>query len=217
MTARVVLDDGVGRAEAIDVLNAGGIVALPTDTVYGIGVALSTPGGIERLFAAKQRPPERGVALLVGSAEQAGEVGRMTPSAKALAEALWPGGLTIVIPQRSTVPLPTVLTGGAPTIGLRLPDHATPRALAGAVGPLPVTSANVSGRPEAADAAEIVAQLGDDIDLVLDGGPAPGGPPSTVVDCSREQAVVLRLGAIGIERLAAVLAAAGLGLRGDNG
>ena len=84
--------------------------------------------------------------------------------------------------------MPAALTGGTPTIGLRVPDHAAPRALAAAVGPLPTTSANVSGLPEARDAAEILAQLGDGVDLILDGGPARGGPPSTVVDCTGDAA-----------------------------
>ena len=122
----------------------------------------------------------------------------------------WPGGLTVVVPQRPDVPLPAALTGGTPTIGLRVPDHDAPRALAAAVGPLPTTSANVSGLPEARDAHEILAQLGDGVDLILDGGPARGGPPSTVVDCTGERPLVLRDGAIPVARLAAILDAAGI-------
>jgi L-threonylcarbamoyladenylate synthase len=212
VTARteVVRDDAAGRARAVAVLRAGGLVALPTDTVYGIGVALETPGGVERLFAAKRRPPDKGIMLLLDDAAQAARIGHMTPSAIALAEAIWPGGLTVVVPQRPDVPLPATLTGGLPTIGLRAPDHAAPRALAQAVGPLPVTSANVSGLPEASDAEAIVEQLGEAVDLVLDGGPAHGGPPSTVVDCTGERPVILRVGAIPPDRVAAVLDAAGV-------
>lgn len=210
MTARVVIDDAAGRAEAVAALRAGGVVALPTDTVYGIGVALDTPGGIERLFAAKRRPPDRGIVLLLDEAAQAGRVGVMTPAAAALADACWPGGLTVIVPQRPGVVLPGVLTGGRPTIGLRVPDHGAPRTLARALGPLPVTSANVSGLPEAGDAAGILEQLGAAVDLVLDGGPAHGGPASTVVDCSGEVPVVLRTGAIGTDRVAEILAGAGV-------
>lgn len=210
MTARVVPDDPAGRAVAVEVLRDGGVVALPTDTVYGIGVRLDTPGGIERLFAAKRRPPERGIMLLLADAAQAGEIGVMTPAATALAGACWPGGLTVVVPQRPDVVLPAVLTGGAPTIGLRVPDHEAPRALARGVGPMPVTSANVSGLPEAADAAGVLAQLGDAVDLILDGGRAHSGPASTVVDCTGDRAVILRVGAIAPERVAAVLVGAGL-------
>ena len=212
MTARVVPDDPTGRAEAVTVLRAGGIVALPTDTVYGIGVALDTPGGIERLFAAKRRPPDKGIMLLLHDAAQAGEIGVMTPAAAALAAACWPGGLTVVVPQRPEVDLPVALTGGAPTIGLRVPHHDAPRTLARGVGPLPVTSANVSGLPEAADAAGIVAQLGGAVDLILDGGPAHGGPASTVVDCTGDRPSVLRAGAVAVEHIVDILAGIGITL-----
>lgn len=210
MTARVVADDPAGRARAVDVLRGGGLVALPTDTVYGIGVALDAPGGIERLFAAKRRPPEKGIVLLLADIGQASEIGRLTPAAAALGAACWPGGLTVIVPQRPDVTLPGALTGGAPTIGLRVPDHAAPRALARELGPVPVTSANLSGLPEARDAAAILEQFGDAVELVLDGGPAGGGPPSTVVDCTGEVAAILRTGAVARGRIADVLAAAGL-------
>lgn len=196
MTARVVRDDDDGREEAVRVLRAGGIVALPTDTVYGIAVSLETPGGIEALFAAKERPPDRGVMLLLADAAQAPSIGQWPVAAATLADAFWPGGLTLVVPQRPDVPLPAALTGGAPTIGLRVPDHPAPRALAASVGPLPTTSANRSGVPEASDAAAIVDQLGHAIALVLDGGPAHGGSPSTVVDCTVDPPRILREGAI---------------------
>ncbi len=205
MTARVVADDAAGRAVAIEALQAGGIVALPTDTVYGIGVALDTPGGIEALFAAKDRPPDRAIMLLLADAAQAPTIGEWPPTAAALAEAFWPGGLTLVVPQRTDVMLPAVLTGGAATIGLRVPDHEAPRALAAAVGPLPTTSANRSGAPEAGDASAIVEQLGHAVAVVLDGGPAHGGPPSTVVDCTADPPRILRAGAIPAEAVAAVL------------
>ena len=215
MTARIVPDDEAGRAVAVEVLRDGGIVALPTDTVYGIAVSLTTPGGLERLFHVKQRPPDKAVMLLLDDAAQAGEAGSMTPAARALAIACWPGGLTVVVPQRPDVRWPAALTGGSATIGLRVPDHDAPRALARAVGPLPTTSANVSGAPEAGDAAGIVAQLGDAIDLVLDGGPAHGGPASTIVDCTGPRPVILRAGAVSPERVAAILETARIELAAD--
>ena len=113
-------------------------------------------------------------------------------------------------PARPDVRLPAALTAGRPTIGLRVPDHACPRALAAALGPMPATSANLSGQPDAADAQAVVDQLGDSVDLVLDGGPASGGPASTVVDCTTDRPGLLRAGAIDLARLAAVLDAAGL-------
>ena len=210
MSARIVVDDADGRAEAVEVLRRGGVVALPTDTVYGIAVALDVAGGIERLFRVKRRPPDRGIMLLLGAAPQAGSIGVMGAAASALADACWPGGLTVVVPQRPDVPLPAALTGGTPTVGLRVPDHDAPRALAAAVGPLPTTSANVSGLPEARDAQEILVQLGDGVDLILDGGAARGGPPSTVVDCTGDRPLVLRDGAIPVARLVAILDAAGV-------
>ena len=209
MSARIVLDDAAGRAMAVDVLRGGGIVALPTDTVYGIAVALETPAGIERLFHVKQRPPDKGIALLLASEAQAASIGVIGPAAAALANACWPGGLTLVVPRRLDVAVPGALTGGSPTIGLRVADHPAPRALAEAVGPLPTTSANVSGRPEARDAAGILDQLGDAVDLVLDGGPAHGGPASTVVDCSGDRPRLVRVGAIPERRIVEILATAG--------
>jgi L-threonylcarbamoyladenylate synthase len=211
------LSDGPpAREEAIRILRAGGIVAVPTDTVYGIAVALDTPGGIERLFAAKQRPPDKAIALLLADATQAAAIGDLTPAAAALAEACWPGGLTLVVPRRADVPLPAALTGGAlapgaiPTVGLRVPDHEAPRALARALGPLPTTSANRSGEPELGDADAIEAALGDALDLILDAGPARGGPASTVVDCSGPEPIIRRVGAMPAEVVDAILQHAGV-------
>jgi len=199
---RRVADDPAGRDEAIAVLRSGGVICLPTDTVYGIAVALETQGGIEQLYAAKSRPPDKAIALLLADVDQAAEIGELSEAVRALAGAFWPGGLTLVVPRRTDRPLPAALTGGelAPgevsTVGLRVPGHATPRALAAALGPLPTTSANRSGEPEARDADEIEAILGDSIDLILDGGPSSGGMASTVVDMSGGTLRILRHGAI---------------------
>lgn len=210
MTAPIVPDDPGGWATAIETLRAGGVVALPTDTVYGICVALDTPRGVERLFEIKRRPPDKGIMLLLDRLEQAKAIGEMTPTAWALARACWPGGLTVVVPQRADVALPAALTGGLPTIGLRVPDHPSPRALARGVGPLPTTSANVSGVLEARNTDEIRDQLGHAVDLILDGGPAHGGPASTVVDCTGAVPRVLRAGAVEVDRVIAILNEAGI-------
>lgn len=210
MAPPILRDDPRGRAAAIDVLRAGGIVALPTDTVYGIACDLRAPGGVERLFTAKSRPADRAIMLLLADPAQAPAIGIIGEAARVLAAAFWPGGLTLVVPRRPDVRLPAALTAGVPTIGLRAPDHASPRTLAGAVGPMPTTSANVSGQPLAPDAHAIVEQLGDGVDLVLDGGPAPGGPASTVVDATVERPTIIRAGAIDPARLAEVLEAAGI-------
>lgn len=210
MTARLLPDDASGRGEAVAVLRAGGIVAMPTDTVYGVGVALGAPDGLRRLFSAKDRPSDRSIVLLVADLDQAASVGVLSPAARILAERFWPGGLTLVLAQAPGATLPAVLTAGAATIGVRVPDHDCPRALARALGPLPVTSANLSGQPDARDANEVLAQLGSRIDLVLDGGPARGGVPSTVVDCTSEGPRILRGGAVDRIDLAAALDPAGL-------
>lgn len=205
MTARLLPDDAAGRREAVRVLQAGGIVAMPTDTVYGIGVDLAAPDALPRLFAAKDRPLDRAIVLLVADLEQAETVGVFEPHARILARRFWPGGLTLVVRQAPKSALPAVLTAGSSTIGLRMPDHACPRELARALGPLPVTSANLSGAPDARDAAAVLAQLGERIDLVLDGGPARAGVPSTVVDCSGNPPRVLRAGAIAPSAVEAAL------------
>jgi L-threonylcarbamoyladenylate synthase len=203
--ARLLPDDASGRAAAIAELTAGGLVAMPTDTVYGVGVALSAQDGLPRLFAAKDRPLDKAIVLLVADIEQAASVGVLSPAARILAERFWPGGLTLVLPQCPDAGLPAVLTGGAATIGVRVPDHDCPRAIASILGPLPVTSANLSGGPDARDAAAVLAQLGDRISLVLDGGAPRGGTPSTVVDCSGDEPRILRAGAISAEDIEAAL------------
>jgi L-threonylcarbamoyladenylate synthase len=215
MPTRVVPDGPVGRGAAIETLEAGGLIAFPTDTVYGIGVAATTANGIERLFAAKGRPPDRAVVLLLGDAAQANAIAIVTPAAAALSDAFWPGGLTIVLPRRPDGAFRLALTtdpASAPleTVGLRVPDHPAPRAIARALGALPTTSANRSGEPEARDAREIQAHLGAALDLILDGGPAPGGLPSTVVDATTATVTILRHGAVSDAEIGRVLRAAGL-------
>lgn len=196
MGVQVVADDAVGRTEAVRVLRAGGVVGLPTDTVYGIGVGLWTPGGVERLFAIKDRPPEKAIMVLIDDLTQVADLVTVPDAARRLAERHWPGGLTIVLPLVPGAPVPAALVAGARTLGVRLPAHPSPRALARDLGPLPTTSANRSGEPDARSAADVVATLGDRLDLVLDGGPSPGGIPSTVVDCTGPTLRVVRAGAI---------------------
>lgn len=196
---RILPDGEAARVEAVRLLRAGLIVAVPTDTVYGIAADLALPDAIERLFAAKRRPPEKAVAVLLADMAQAATLGEITPHARVLGERFWPGGLTLVLPVRPGAVLPRVLAAGAPTIGVRVPDHDAPRAIARSLGPLPTTSANVSGEVDARDAQEIAARLGDAIALVIDGGPIHGGPASTVVDCTWDLPVIRREGAIPAE------------------
>lgn len=206
----VVADDAEGRALAVEALLRGEVVALPTDTVYGVAVDLRLPGALDRLFEAKGRTRDKAIMLLLAETEQAADVGVFTPAARVLAGIGWPGGLTLVLRQRPGAGLPPELTGGAPTVGLRLPDHPAPRALAAAVGPLPTTSANLAGHAAAATALEIIEQLGDAVALILDGGPAHGPLASTVVDCTGDLPVILRAGVLAPSRLARGLDEAGL-------
>jgi L-threonylcarbamoyladenylate synthase len=208
--ARILPDGDATRVEAVSLLRAGGIVAVPTDTVYGIAADLALPDAIERLFAAKRRPPEKAVAVLLADVDQAEAIGILGSAARVLGERFWPGGLTLVLPVRPGVRLPRVLAAGSPTIGVRVPDHPAPRALARALGPLPTTSANVSGDPDARDAREIAALLGSALALVIDGGPIHGGPASTVVDCTLHLPVIVRQGAIPAARIVEALEEAGL-------
>ncbi len=221
MVARLLADGPDGRAEAARILESGGLVAFPTDTVYGIAISSRTEGGLARLFAAKGRPPDRAIVLLLANVDQAAELGTLGPAGEALANAFWPGGLTLVVRRRGdAVPALSLATGDVPggtgTVGLRVPDHPTPRTLAAAVGPLPTTSANRSGEPEARDARDVLNQLGAALDLVLDGGPARGPRPSTVVDVSGETPRILRDGAISADKIAAALATAALGAAGPH-
>jgi L-threonylcarbamoyladenylate synthase len=211
MTAPVVPDEQPWRAIAWFRLWSGGVVAIPTDTVYGLAASLSHEEAIEELFRIKGRPEDRAIVLLVDKVDQAESVGVFSPAARALAERFWPGPLTLVLPQAPEAKLPAVLTGGRSTIGVRLPDHPCPRFLAGILGPLPVTSANLSGGPDSTEVAVMMAQLAERLSLVLDGGPTQFGGPSTVVDCSGERPCILRAGVLEPARLAALLDEAGFG------
>jgi L-threonylcarbamoyladenylate synthase len=205
MTATVRQDDRAGRAAAIDVLRAGGVIALPTDTVYGICVALSTPGGVDRLFAVKNRPPDKAISVLADDLGQVEDSVAVPDEGRRLAAAFWPGGLTLVLPLEDRALLPAALTAGTAALGVRVPAHPSPRALARELGALPTTSANVSGAPDPVTAADVATAIGDRIDLILDGGPSPGGVASTVVDCTAMPIRILRVGAVAASEIARAL------------
>ncbi|MEL7675076.1 MAG: L-threonylcarbamoyladenylate synthase [Chloroflexota bacterium] len=190
-------------AEAASVLRAGGLVVLPTDTVYGLAAAIDA-AAIDRIFAAKQRPPERAVPVLLADAGAAPLVtSDFPPAARRLAARFWPGPLTIAALRRDD--LPPNLTQ-LPTVGVRVPDHAATRAvLAAAGGALAVTSANRSDEPPACTVADALAALGERVALYLDGGPCPGGVPSTVIALEGDAPRVLRAGPITEQALRAAL------------
>ena len=179
---------------AVAALRSGTVVAIPTDTVYGLAVDPTMPGGTDTLFALKDRPRSLELPVLVASVEQAealaGPAG-LSPLARHLADVFWPGALTIVVPRRPG--LSWALGGSAGTIGLRVPDHAVARALCGEVGALATTSANVHGEPPCTEADAVMRSFGPTV-VVVDGGRCDGAPSTVVsalddVRCLREGAV----------------------------
>jgi len=188
--------------EAAAVLSAEGLVMLPTDTVYGVAVLGSRAGAAEVLATAKGRPVEQAVALLVGSVEQADAVALLDDRARAVAGALWPGPLTLVLPRVATNEWD--LGGRSTAVGVRWPDMPFVTDLARAAGPLAVTSANPHGRPTAATAEAAASSLGVAVDLVIDGGPCDG-EPSTVLELIGTEVQVRRPGAITVEQVRSVL------------
>lgn len=203
MTAPVLATDREGIDAAIAALRAGEVVAIPTDTVYGVAVALGVDGATSRLFAAKRRPHDVDLPVLIGRASDAADlVDAVPPHAARLMERFWPGPLTLVL--RRSPSLTADLGASSSTVGIRCPDHELVAALAAAVGPLATTSANPHRRPTPPDAAGVAAQLGDGIALVLDGGRCEGAP-STVLDCTGEDVTVLREGRIPWPEIAAAL------------
>ena len=208
MKTHVVSADRPGAlAQAAAVLRAGGLVAFPTDTVYGVGAHALLPDAVARLYTAKVRPEGKAIPLLLADAADIERVSRdLPPLAWRLIAAFWPGALTLVVPRSAW--LPDIVTAGGPTVAVRLPDHPTPRALARALGaPLAATSANLSGQAEATTAAEVVAQLEGRIALLLDGGVCAGGVASTVLDLTVHPPAILRAGALDLAPLQRLLAA----------
>lgn len=179
---------------ALEVLNAGGLVAFPTDTVYGLAAAMMDDNAIQALYDVKGRESTKAIALLIGTLEQ---IHVITPGftgiANQLALRFWPGALTLVVPRRPELP---ASLSAYPTVGVRMPNHPFALALLCQAGPLAVTSANLSGQPSAVTAGQVLEQLAGRIPLILDGGACPGGVPSTVVDCTAPEPVILRQGAI---------------------
>ena len=192
-------------AQAVDVLRRGGIVAFPTDTVYGVGADVRQPEAIAALYEVKERPLSKAIPVLLARAEDLCSVAREVPkSAWRLAEQFWPGALTLVV--RRSPSLPSILTAEGPTVAVRVPDHPVVRALIEGLGaPLAATSANISGQPSSVTADDVLAQLGGRIALILDGGPCPGGRSSTVVDLTTTPPRVLRPGPISAEQIRAAL------------
>lgn len=201
------VDPAAAVAAAVDRLRAGGVVVLPTETVYGVAAVATDPAAVEEVFVRKGRPAERLVAVLVADVDQARSLAEVDDRFERLADAVWPGPLTMVVPRRPGAGLTLGLApgqdgeDGPATVGIRCPDHDLVRAVATEVGPIATTSANRSGEPTPADAAAAAAALGGGL-LAVDGGPCTG-VPSTVLDLTVDPARILRLGSLGPDDLAA--------------
>lgn len=188
---------------AAESLQAGNLVVLPTDTVYGVG-GLITEQAIERIYMAKKRPPEKALPVLLSDEAAVLRVAQSFPLwAQRLADAFWPGPLTLVLPKRDDLP-PNL--SSLPTVGVRVPDHDRARAIiAAAGGALAVTSANRTDQPPACTVQSAIRYLSDAVALYIDGGTCAGGVPSTVVTMEHDELAILRTGPISEAAVRAVL------------
>jgi L-threonylcarbamoyladenylate synthase len=194
--------DPLALPYALKILQSGGLVAFPTDTVYGVGALAFDRAAVENIYAAKDRPAEKAIPVLIGDVDDLAKVTAAVPEiALKLAARFWPGPLTLVVPKHPDLPEAISTT---PTVGVRIPDNPVARALLRLAGPMAVTSANLSGQPSPSTAQEVFAQLGGRIALILDGGKTPGGVPSTVVNCVGAVPQVLRAGPIPKSEILAV-------------
>jgi L-threonylcarbamoyladenylate synthase len=194
----------VSLESIVDAVMRGGVVAVPTDTVYGLACHPDHPEAAERIFQIKRRPPEMELSLLGATAADMQRYGRLrdNPAAARLAERFWPGPLSIIVPAAEPRH-PAIPRHGA-SISLRVPAHPGLRALLERTGPLATTSANRHGEPAAATAEEVERLLGAEVDAILDGGPA-AGLPSTIIDCSVDPPRLLRTGPLGADELSPYL------------
>ena len=199
--AAVLLPDAAGVEAAAAALRRGELVGLPTETVYGLAGHALDPTAVARIFAAKRRPADNPLIVHLAAGDELARLARVvTPLARRLAAAYWPGPLTLVLAAGASVP--PITRGGLDTVAVRVPDHPVALAVLQASGlPLAAPSANLSGRPSPTRAVDVVAELGSRVALVLDGGRCTVGVESTVVDARGEVPVVLREGAVTREDL----------------
>lgn len=185
---------------AVSVLRDGGVVAYPTDTLYGLAVDPRRHDAVEKLFLVKGRSPNVAIPLIGGSLEQATEVAVFGEGERRLASAFWPGPLSIVAPARPIVS--GLVLGGGGTVAVRVPAHPVASALALAFGfCITATSANLSGEPGSADPEAVARSLSERVDCLIDAGSAPGGLPSTIVELRDGAPVLIRAGAIAWDRV----------------
>ncbi|MFN2275947.1 MAG: L-threonylcarbamoyladenylate synthase [Anaerolineales bacterium] len=196
---RIAASDLGWLGQARQVLERDGLVIFPTDTVYGLGCLIHSDRGIERLYQVKGRPERKAIPVLIGDPGHLARVSdRIPEAAERLIQRFWPGALTIVLPRRPTLP---EALGPLATIGVRMPDHPVALQLLAAMGPMAVTSANLSGAQETRTAEAAWHELGAQVELTIDGGETPGGKPSTVVDLTQPDFPILRPGPVSYEAI----------------
>ena len=205
MMSRILpVEDSQALEQAAVIIREGGVVAFPTDTVYGIGVSAFDSRAIDKLYRIKNRPRKKAIPLLLADREDLSLVS-LTPgtAVEKLIHSFWPGALTLILPKNSSLPDNLSPTS---TIGVRVPNHDQTRQLIRRTGPLAATSANRSGQPSGRSAQEVQKQFQTRIDLILDGGPSTVQPPSTVLDCTDQSWNILRQGPITRENILKAIA-----------
>jgi L-threonylcarbamoyladenylate synthase len=212
---KLTVTRAVGDAAAL--LREGGLVAFPTETVYGLGADATSGVAVARIFAAKGRPRFNPLIVHLADSEEAHRHAVFTPAAMALAKAFWPGALTLVLPRREDSDIALLVSAGLDTLALRVPAHPVAAAFLRAAGrPVAAPSANPSGQVSATTAAHVAEGLGEKVDAILDGGATPLGIESTVIGFDGDRPLLLRPGAIArqeIEAVAGPLGAAGETIR----
>lgn len=191
---------------AVEILQNGGVIAIPTDTLYGLASCAFDDGAVDRIFRLKGRPKGMALPLLLADAEDVSKCAVNVPEVFwKLSKIFWPGALTIVLEKAEVVP--EAVSAGRDTVALRVPDHWVPRAIARALGaPITGTSANRSGSPGLATAEAVRQEFGDELDLIVDAGETSGGLASTVLDLSGQELRILREGAVSRQDIEAILA-----------
>ncbi|NQS92378.1 MAG: threonylcarbamoyl-AMP synthase [Chloroflexi bacterium] len=198
-TQTISIDHSQAISRAVEIIQNGGVIAFPTDTVYGIGSSAFQEEAIEKIYQTKIRSQLKAIPILLGDLDHLKQITPLVSlDVKRIMEKFWPGALTLVLPILPGLPLNLSPTT---TIGIRIPDHRVTIQLLRETGPLAATSANLSGKPSAINAAEVLDQLNGNIDLILDGGTSPGGTASTVLDCTGDELVILREGPILWEKI----------------
>ena len=203
--SRILIADAAAIAAAVAVLRGGGIVAVPTETVYGLAARAGDAAAVAKIYAAKRRPGHNPLIVHVSGPAQAGELVAIDATSRALMAAFWPGALTLVLPLRAAAAVAGLVTAGLQTLAVRCPAHPVMQALIAGAGPLAAPSANASGRISATTAAHVAESLGERAGLILDGGACAAGVESTIVAVAADGVRLLRPGAVAVADIVAVL------------